>query len=73
MKDLTLTRSAGIALPEMFDTLAIRGPVRGLLQALRNWNQRRTTLRELESLSDRELDDIGLTRNEIGRVIEDMR
>lgn len=35
-------------------------------QALREWVRRRRTVTELNTLTDRELQDIGLTRGEIG-------
>lgn len=37
------------------------------------WNDKRVTRRELSRLSDRELDDIGLCRADIDRVIEELR
>jgi uncharacterized protein YjiS (DUF1127 family) len=38
--------------------------------ALVSWPQRRAAYEQLKTLSDRELDDIGLTRGEISRVFE---
>ncbi len=39
--------------------------VSNALWAVRNWNEARTTRKALSKLSDRELDDIGLTRGDI--------
>ncbi|WP_134678494.1 DUF1127 domain-containing protein [Paracoccus ravus] len=39
-----------------------------LLAAFAAWNDARVTRNELSRLTDRELDDIGLTRGEIERV-----
>lgn len=39
-----------------------------LVDALRAWNSMRVTRNALVRLSDRELDDIGLTRGEIGSI-----
>ena len=36
-----------------------------ITQAVRNWQERRSTRQELSHLSDRELADIGLTRDTI--------
>ena len=44
--------------------------VRRLIEAVAIWNDRRITREELYRLSDRELDDIGLTRSEIDGVVE---
>jgi uncharacterized protein YjiS (DUF1127 family) len=37
----------------------------GLLNALRRWRERRAAIAELSSLSDRDLADIGLTRDDL--------
>ena len=42
--------------------------IAGMLGALAVWNDRRVTRRALSKLSDRELDDIGLTRGDIDRI-----
>ncbi|MCA0919452.1 DUF1127 domain-containing protein [Pseudooceanicola nanhaiensis] len=39
-----------------------------LLAAISDWNDARVTRNALSKLSDRELDDIGLTRGDIDRV-----
>ncbi len=40
----------------------------GIFQALRDWNDARVTRSALNKLSDRELDDIGLTRADIANI-----
>ncbi|MDR3521410.1 MAG: DUF1127 domain-containing protein [Acidocella sp.] len=40
-----------------------------LLASLKAWRERRAAKAELESLSDRELADIGVTRQEISSVV----
>lgn len=44
--------------------------LRGAVSALLSLPQRRAVLDELSQLSDRELADIGLSRNELGRVFD---
>lgn len=39
-----------------------------LFGAFSNWNDRRATQKALASLSDRELDDIGLSRGDIANI-----
>ena len=39
-----------------------------LLSSVRRWRHYRETVQELSRLSDRELDDIGISRNEIFRI-----
>ena len=39
-----------------------------LLNRLRRWRRYRETVRELESLSPRELSDLGIRRGDIGRL-----
>jgi uncharacterized protein YjiS (DUF1127 family) len=41
----------------------------GLVAALGAWNDRRVTRRELSKLSDRELEDIGLSRADIDTIV----
>jgi uncharacterized protein YjiS (DUF1127 family) len=41
-----------------------------LVARFRAWNEKRRTVRILEGLSARQLDDIGLTRGDIDRMIE---
>lgn len=42
--------------------------VSNLHLSIRDWNDRRVTRRLLNALTDRALDDIGLTRSEIDRL-----
>lgn len=44
--------------------------LRRLLGAVTAWNDRRITRNELARLSDRELEDIGLSRGDIDTVVE---
>lgn len=44
-----------------------------MFAGLVNWNDKRITRRELEQLSDRELDDIGLNRYDIEEAVENLR
>lgn len=37
------------------------------------WNERRVTRRELDRLSERELEDIGLCRADIDRIVSQLR
>ena len=39
-----------------------------LITAIRNWNRAETVAAELRSLSDRELNDMGISRYDIGRI-----
>lgn len=39
-----------------------------IMNRYRRWRRYRDTLRELSSLSTRELDDLGIRRSDIGRV-----
>lgn len=43
-------------------------PFASFFQAIRDWNDARVTRSALNKLSDRELDDIGLTRGDIDRI-----
>jgi len=43
------------------------------LAAIGTWNDKRVTRRELNNLSDRELDDIGLSRADIEGAVESLR
>ncbi len=64
MTDFTTTRPlAGAA--------ALRGfSLRSLFDGFLTWNDRRVTRNELHRLSDRELEDIGLTRGSIDAAVE---
>ena len=65
MTDFTAVRPLGA-------TLGSFSPAR-LTDAFAAWNRRRVTRNELYALTDRELDDIGLTRYDINGVVERMR
>ncbi len=39
-----------------------------LIGRYRNWRRYRSTVRELERLSSRELDDLGISRGDIDRI-----
>jgi uncharacterized protein YjiS (DUF1127 family) len=43
--------------------------VSNVLAAAKGWNDARATRKALSSLSDRELDDIGLCRGDIDRIV----
>lgn len=43
----------------------LMAPVHGIVAMLAAWNDARATRKALSKLSDRELDDIGLTRGDI--------
>ena len=49
--------------------VATQGPLARIAEALRSWQHRRETRAELERLSERELDDIGLCRADIDAVV----
>ncbi|SHJ32798.1 Uncharacterized conserved protein YjiS, DUF1127 family [Shimia gijangensis] len=52
-----------------FETVGIAGRIgrsfAGIVASFSTWNEARVTRNALASLSDRELDDIGLSRNDI--------
>ena len=45
----------------------------GMVATIRSWNDARVTRNALASLSDRELDDIGLSRSDIDAVVSTLR
>lgn len=51
-------------------TMSNTGFFATLTQAMKTWNARRETRAMLESMGDRELKDIGLTRSDINAVAE---
>ncbi len=51
----------------------VTGVFAGVLASLAAWNDVRVTRKALSRLSDRELDDIGLTRADIERIGETTR
>jgi uncharacterized protein YjiS (DUF1127 family) len=64
MTDFTTTRP-------MATMPALRGfSLRALVDTFLTWNDRRVTRNELHRLSDRELEDIGLTRGDIDTAVE---
>lgn len=73
MAFFSLNRSAHVAMPTVFNGLSLHGLLTQFIAALRLWNDKRVTRSELDMLSDRELADIGLTRSEITRVVENLR
>ena len=44
------------------------GNANSIMNRYRRWRRYRDTFRELNSLTTRELDDLGITRYDIGRV-----
>lgn len=46
----------------------IGGAVAAVYSAISDWNEARLTRKSLEALTDRELDDIGLTRGDIDSI-----
>lgn len=51
-----------------YAVVGVHGVVAKALAILTAWNDTRVTRRELSRLSDRELDDIGLSRGDIERI-----
>jgi len=49
-------------------TASVLGGLHRLVNAFFTWNDTRRTRKALSQLSDRELDDIGLSRGEIDRI-----
>lgn len=49
--------------------VATQGPLARIAEALRIWQHRRETRAELERLTERELNDIGLCRADIDDVV----
>ncbi len=52
---------------------AFRFPFGDFFATLAAWNDKRITRRELSQLSDRELDDIGLSRADIDMIVDQLR
>lgn len=65
MTDYTNVRPLGVAVAGF--------SLRGIVDAILAWNDRRVTRNELYRLSDRELEDIGLTRAGIDTAVERLR
>jgi uncharacterized protein YjiS (DUF1127 family) len=75
--DLAAIRAAAVAARDAEIARMIRGTVRAMVSAVRwlfdtiaEWQQRNAAYQRLRSMSDRELADIGLTRDQIARVFE---
>lgn len=64
MSDITTTRPLGAT----SGSFALR-----MFESLMSWNNRRVTRNELSRLSDRELEDIGLSRGSIDTAVERLR
>lgn len=64
------TRLEDPVLPPLSGGERLRG-VRAWLAAFRAWREKRVALAELETMSDPELADIGLTRADLPRVFND--
>jgi uncharacterized protein YjiS (DUF1127 family) len=73
MAFFSLNRSAHQAAPSIFNGLSAGNVFAHMASSLRLWNEKRVTRAELEMLSDRELSDIGLSRSDITRIVEDLR
>ncbi|WP_114967214.1 DUF1127 domain-containing protein [Alkalilacustris brevis] len=69
MADFSTDRPATTGLFGGFAGLSVGGT----LAALGTWHNRRLTRRELSRLSDHELEDIGLSRGDIDRVVNTLR
>jgi len=73
MAFFSLNRSAHQAAPTIFNGLSAGGIFAQMASGLRLWNEKRITRAELDMLSDRELSDIGLSRSDIARIVDDLR
>ena len=51
--------------------IGLIGMIAARVVAFRAWRLQRQTLRELDSMTDRELTDIGLTRSDFSRIFDD--
>lgn len=65
-----LSRHTGAAVRSGGEATGFGRPVRSALARVRDAFHRRAVLRELNGMSDRELSDIGLSRDELHRVFE---
>jgi uncharacterized protein YjiS (DUF1127 family) len=64
-------RSVSRGLAEQFWVKSIGVAWRRWLVALRAWKAEQTAIARLQSMSDRELKDIGVSRSEVGRAARD--
>lgn len=64
------TRDAEIARMVRGAALAVFNGVRWLFDTIADWQERNAAYQRLRHMSDRELADIGLTRDQIARVFE---
>jgi uncharacterized protein YjiS (DUF1127 family) len=65
MAHFEATRSAPLG---SITTYHVMNSVGGFFAAMKTWNDARITRKALASLTDRELDDIGLARSDIDRI-----
>lgn len=65
MSAFETTRPAPFGATATYQTIQY---VSNVLASLKNWNDARVTRKALSSLSDRELDDIGLCRGDIEHI-----
>jgi uncharacterized protein YjiS (DUF1127 family) len=66
MSAIETTRSAPFGATSAYQFIQF---VSNMLASVKNWNDARVTRKALSSLSDRELDDIGLCRGDIERIV----
>ena len=70
-EELELLPTDRISYPEHYADAAHRSATKtGLVARFRAWMERRNAIAELSSLTDRELADIGVVRDELARVFE---
>jgi uncharacterized protein YjiS (DUF1127 family) len=69
-EELAFRPSAAISFPEHYADAQSQNRKPGVFARIRAWLDRQTVLAELNTLSDRELNDIGLSRAELPRVFD---
>jgi uncharacterized protein YjiS (DUF1127 family) len=57
------------AFPVTFEQPARRSPLAGIVRVIREWYRRQLAMAELERLSERELQDIGIARNDFHAIV----
>jgi uncharacterized protein YjiS (DUF1127 family) len=57
------------ALPVPFARPERRSPLAGLVRTVREWYRRQAAMAELERLSERELQDIGIARSDFRAIV----